>query len=189
MTTTLIILAVIIGVALIAALWVMGTYNGLVKLRNRYRNAFSQIDVQLKRRHELIPRLVATVKAYSDYEKATLSAGTELRQQSRATPELPQKAVLETAIQAGLQKLVVVAEEYPELKADANFRQLQQELADTEDQIQYARRFYNGSVRQYNTRIQSFPHLVLAGPMGFNAADYFALESDIERKNPAVDVS
>ncbi|MEJ2532304.1 MAG: LemA family protein, partial [Halioglobus sp.] len=142
-----------------AGIWI---YNRLVSDRNQVRAAWSDIDVQLKRRHELVPRLVACVKAYADYEKATLLAVTELRKQSIATSQLPQKAAIEDGIGAGLHRLMVVAEDYPELRADANFRQLQSELTDTEDQIQYARRFYNGAVKLYNTRIQSFPHLLLA---------------------------
>ena len=111
---------------------------------------------------------------------------TELRKQSMATPELPQKAALEDAMQAGLHKLIVVAEAYPELKADENFRQLQAELTDTEDQIQYARRFYNGAVRLFNTRVQSFPDLLVARPLGFEAAEYFEIDDAAARVTPTV---
>jgi len=168
-----------------AAIWI---YNRLVRDRNQVRAAWSDIDVQLKRRHELVPRLVTCVKAYADYEKATLLAVTELRRQSMATPQLPQKAAIEDAMAAGLHRLIVVAEDYPDLKADDNFRQLQSELTDTEDQIQYARRFYNGAVRQFNTRIQSFPHLLLAGPLGFVRADFFEIEDGESRRAPAVEL-
>jgi len=178
---------IIIIVALFAgSIWI---YNLLVRDRNQVSAAWSDIDVQLKRRHELVPRLVSCVKAYADYEKATLTAVTELRKQSISTSRLPQKAAIEDAMAAGMQKLVVLAEDYPELKADENFRQLQTELTDTEDQIQYARRFYNGAVRQFNTRIQSFPHLLLAGPLGFKAADFFEIEDAGERHTPAVELS
>jgi LemA protein len=166
-----------------AGVWI---YNRLVRDRNQVRAAWSDIDVQLKRRHELVPRLVSCVKAYADYEKATLLAVTELRKQSMATPGLPQKAALEDAMQAGLHKLIVVAEDYPELKADENFRQLQAELTATEDQIQYARRFYNGAVRLFNTRVQSFPDLLVARPLGFEPAEYFELGDDSARLTPRV---
>jgi LemA protein len=178
-----------LGVVLIAlvvpAIWI---YNRLVGDRNQVGAAWSDIDVQLKRRHELVPRLVTCVKAYADYERATLVAVTELRAQSMATPQLPQKAAIEDAMAAGLQRLIVVAEDYPDLKADQNFRQLQAELTDTEDQIQYARRFYNGAVRQLNTRIQSFPHLLLARPLGFVAAEFFEIEDDDARLTPTVEL-
>ena len=171
---------------LAASIWI---YNQLVKDRNQVSAAWSDIDVQLKRRHELVPRLVTCVKAYADYEKATLTAVTELRKQSISTSRLPQKAAIEDAMAAGLHQLVVLAEDYPDLKADENFRQLQTELTDTEDQIQYARRFYNGAVRQFNTRIQSFPHLLLSRPLGFIAAEFFEIEEAAERHTPTVELS
>jgi LemA protein len=174
---------VLICLAAAAGIWI---YNRLVSDRNQVRAAWSDIDVQLKRRHELVPRLVACVKAYADYEKATLLAVTELRKQSIATSQLPQKAAIEDGIEAGLHRLMVVAEDYPELRADANFRQLQSELTDTEDQIQYARRFYNGAVKLYNTRIQSFPHLLLARPLGFAPADFFEIGEAASRLAPTV---
>ncbi len=169
-----------------ASIWI---YNQLVKDRNQVSAAWSDIDVQLKRRHELVPRLVSCVKAYADYEKATLTAVTELRKQSISTSQLPKKAAIENAMTAGLQQLVVLAEDYPDLKADENFRQLQVELTDTEDQIQYSRRFYNGAVRQFNTRIQSFPHLLIARPLGFKSADFFEIEEFAERQTPIVELS
>lgn len=177
-----------IFLALVAAgaIWI---YNRLVRDRNQVSAAWSDIDVQLKRRHELVPRLVTCVKAYADYEKATLLAVTELRKQSMETSRLPQKAAIEDAMAAGLHRLIVVAEDYPDLKADDNFRQLQSELTDTEDQIQYARRFYNGAVRQFNTRIQSFPQLLLARPLGFIAAEFFEIEEAVERHTPTVELS
>jgi len=174
-------------VALIAAaIWI---YNQLVKDRNQVSAAWSDIDVQLKRRHELVPRLVSCVKAYADYEKATLTAVTELRKQSISTPQLPKKAAIEDAMAAGLHQLVVLAEDYPDLQADENFRQLQAELTDTEDQIQYSRRFYNGAVKQFNTRIQSFPHLLIARPLGFKTAEFFEIEDAGERHTPVVELS
>lgn len=176
-----------IGIVLLllaaVATWI---YNQLVRDRNQVSAAWSDIDVQLKRRHQLVPALVSCVKAYADYERATLIAVTELRQQSERASQLPRKAAIEDAMQAGLHQIVAVAEDYPDLKADENFRQLQAELKDTEDQIQYARRFYNGAVRQYNTRLQSFPQLLVARPLGFVAADFFEVEDESSRVTPTV---
>lgn len=178
-------LTVAIVLVIAVGIWI---YNRMVGDRNQVRAAWSDIDVQLKRRHELVPRLVSCVKAYADYEKATLVAVTELRKQSIATSRLPQKAAIEDAMQAGLHRLIVVAEDYPDLQADANFRQLQSELTDTENRIQYARRFYNGAVRQFNTHIQSFPQLLLARPLGFVPADFFEIDDRDERLAPAVEL-
>jgi LemA protein len=163
-------------------------YNRLVKDRNQVRAAWADIDVQLKRRHDLVPQLVTVVKAYADYEKATLLAVTELRARSDAARHLPEKAACEGELEEGVHKLVVLAESYPELKADGNFRKLQSELTEVEDFLQYARRFYNGAVRQFNTRIQSFPHLLVARPLGFLAAEYFAVENSDERQAIGVEL-
>ena len=182
-TGRMIEVAVLLSLLLAVAVWI---YNRLVRDRNQVHAAWSDIDVQLKRRHELVPRLVACVKAYADYEKATLLAVTELRRESIATSQLPKKAAIEDAMQAGLHRVMAVAEDYPDLRADENFRQLQSELTDTEDQIQYARRFYNGAVKLYNTRIQSFPHLLLARPLGFTPADFFEIGDEGSRLAPTV---
>jgi LemA protein len=179
-------LTVLLAVVLGAGIWI---YNLLVRDRNQVHAAWSDIDIQLKRRHELVPRLVSCVKAYADYEKATLEAVTELRKRSIETPHLPQKAAVEDAMAAGLQQLIVLAEAYPDLKADHNFRQLQSELTDTEDQIQYARRFYNGAVRIFNTRIQSFPQLLLARPLGFSPAEFFEIADERARSTPQVELN
>jgi LemA protein len=156
----------ILIVLLAGGIWI---FNRLVKDRNQVRNAWSDIDVQLRRRHDLVPQLVNAVKAYADYEKATLTAVTELRTRSEAASHLPEKAALEDAMESGLHRLVAVAEDYPDLKADENFLQLQESLLEVEDHLQYARRFYNGAVRIFNTRIESFPHLLLARPLPMNA--------------------
>ena len=176
----LLLLLLVVGVA---AVWI---YNALVQDRNLVQAGWSDIDVQLKRRHELIPRLVTCVKAYADFERATLEAVTELRARSEQTDDLARKAAIEDAMEEGLHKVIVTVEDYPELKADDNFRQLQAELVETEDKIQYARRFYNGAVRNLNTRIESFPHLLLARPLGFRPAQFFAVDEDAERQAPAV---
>ncbi|MCB1697680.1 MAG: LemA family protein [Halioglobus sp.] len=179
-------LLVLLGAALVGAAVVI--YNRLVKDRNQVSAAWADIDVQLKRRHDLVPQLVTVVKAYADYEQATLLAVTELRARSEAARHLPEKAACEAAIEAGVHKLVVLAEAYPELKADENFRKLQTELTEVEDYLQYARRFYNGAVRLFNTRVQSFPHLLVARPLGFEAAEFFAVQDDGERQSPRVEI-
>lgn len=175
-----------IFILLLFGLGLVWIYNALVRDRNQVEAAWSDIDVQLKRRHELIPRLVSTVKAYAHYEQATLQAVTELRNQSQRTSRRPEKAALEDALESSLHRLVVVAEAYPELEADQNFRELQLELTETENKIQYARRFYNGSVRIFNTRIQSLPHLLVARPLGFVEAEFFEIEQGSERLTPSV---
>ena len=157
-------------------------YNLLVKDRNQVFSAWSDIDVQLKRRHELIPQLVTTVKAYADFEKATMTAVTELRSRSQAEYHLPQKSAIEMAMGSAIGQLMVIAEDYPDLKADGNFRQLQTELTEIEDHVQYARRFYNGAVRIFNTRIESFPNFIIARLFNFKIAEYFEVNSDDERK-------
>jgi LemA protein len=156
--------------SLAGVIWI---YNRLVRDRNQVRNAWSDIDVQLVRRHDLVPQLVTAVKAYADYEQATMTAVTELRTRSEEARRLAEKAVLEDAMELGLHRLIAVAESYPDLKADENFRQLQTSLTEVEDYLQYARRFYNGSVRILNTRIESFPHLLVARPLGFRPAEFF----------------
>lgn len=176
---------VIVALLLCAVVWI---YNRLVQDRNRVQAAWSDIDVQLKRRHDLVPQLVAAVKAYASFERATMTAVTQLRARSQAASHLPEKARLEADMEAGLHKLIVLAEAYPELQADSNFRQLHSELTATEDAIQYARRFYNGSVRIFNTRIQSFPHLLISRPLGFRAAEYFEVDDSSERSSPAVEL-
>lgn len=168
-----------VAAALSAGL-VVWIYNALVRDRNQVRNAWSDIDVQLVRRHDLVPQLVQAVKAYADYEQATLAAVTELRTRSEAASRLPERAALEDAMEEGLHRLIAVQEAYPELQADENFRSLQTSLTEVEDHLQYARRFYNGSVRIFNTRIESFPHLLLARPFGFRQAEFF--EADAEAR-------
>jgi LemA protein len=164
------------------------TFNKLVQQRNQVLAAWSDIDVQLLRRHDLVPQLVGTVKAYADYEKATLAAVTELRTRSAAATHLPVKAAVEAEVEAAVHKLIAVAEAYPQLKADANFLQLQRDLIAIEDHIQYARRFYNGAVRILNTTVQSFPQLVIARPFGFREAEYFEVSDPQQRDNVRVEL-
>ena len=177
-----------IVLVLLALVAVFGIYNPLVRDRNRVHAAWSDIDVQLRRRHDLVPQLVTTVKAYADYEKATLAAVTELRARSEAAQRLADKAALEKDLAAGVTRLLVVAEAYPDLKANANFARLQAELVEIEDHIQYARRFYNGAVRNLNTRIETFPHMLLARPLGFQRAEYFEVEDAEQRAAPRLEL-
>ena len=176
------VVVVIVGLALGGVIWI---YNRLIRDRNQVSNAWSDIDVQLKRRHDLVPRLVTLVQTYADYEKATLTAVTTLRTQSEQASNLPDKAAAEDALQISVNKLLVVAEDYPELQADDNFRQLHDALTEVEDHLQYARRFYNGAVRLLNTHIQSFPHVLVARAFGFSEAQFFEAEAHA-RINPEV---
>jgi len=175
-----------LGAALIISAILL--YNRLIRDKNQVSAAWADIDVQLKRRHDLVPQLVTVVKAYADYEQATLLAVTELRARSEAARHLPEKAAYEDAIETGVHKLVVLAEAYPDLKADQNFRELQTQLTEVEDHLQSSRRFYNGAVRILNTRVQSFPHLLIARPLGFRAAEFFAVEAAQERLSPQVEI-
>lgn len=168
--------------------WGILIFNGLVRDRNRVRSAWSDIDVQLTRRHDLVPRLVEAVKAYASYEKATLTAVTELRARSAQAERLGDKARFEDEMEAGLHRLIALAEDYPDLKADENFRDLQAQLVDVEDHLQYARRFYNGAVRIYNTRIETFPDRFVAGPFRFTIAEFFRPDSDQVREAPRVEM-
>lgn len=182
--TGLIILVVSALVGL--TVWI---YNRLVKDRNRVRAAWSDIDVQLSRRHDLVPQLVTAVKAYADYEKATITAITELRARSQSASRLSEKAALEDEIEGGLHRLIVLAEDYPDLKADENFRKLQDELTDVEDHLQFARRYYNGSVRILNTRIASFPHLLVSRPLNFHEAEFFEAAGTQVRGVPKIELN
>ena len=166
--------AVLILLALL--FWAVFIYNRLVRDRNRVLAAWSDIDVQLKRRHDLIPKLVEAVRQYAAYEQSTLSALTRLRTESRQVSEVDRKGPLEQAIGEGVQRLLAVAEAYPELKANENFLALQREVSEVENQIQYARRYYNGAVRALNIRIDSFPDLILARLFGYRHAAYFVME-------------
>ena len=165
------ILAAMIGLALIApAVWL---YNRLVAERNLVRQGFADIDVQLKRRADLVPQLVEAVRAYAAHEKALLTSVAELRAAALAEPKLAERFVHERLLGERLDRLVLLQENYPALKADANFRDLAKKLVDIEDGLQYARRFYNGAVKQYATRIESFPDMVVAKAFGFRPMPFF----------------
>jgi len=164
---------VLITVVLALLVWGVFLFNRLVKDRNRVASAWSDIDVQLTRRHDLVPVLVDAVKGYMSHEKATMEAVTMLRRQAERAGKLAEKAGLETELEAGLKKLIVLAEAYPDLKASENFIELQNQLVDVEDHLQYARRFYNGSVRILNTRVETVPDVVVARLFGFKPAEFF----------------
>jgi len=162
-----VVLLVIIGVAL---------YNKLVSLRNRVDNAWSQIDVQLQRRNDLIPNLVETVKGYASHERETLEAVVQARNASQAAGSPAEQAQADNILTGALRQLFAVAEAYPDLKANQSFLQLQEELTATEDKVSYARQFYNDTVNKFNTSIQKFPAVLLAGPMGFSAREFYEAE-------------
>lgn len=177
MIVPLIVLGVVV---LLPLIYVIATYNTLVALRNHIRDAWSNIDTELKRRYDLIPNLVNTVKGYAAHEKEVFEHITQLRAQCMASQGRPeQQAVDENQLVAALQKMLGVVENYPQLKADQNFLKLQQELVNTEDRIQAARRFFNGNVRDYRNKCQMFPSSVIAGMFGFEAQDYFNVSPSV----------
>jgi LemA protein len=180
MTAAIIILGVLVIIAVGIGLWLMGAYNALVPLRQAVKNAWSQIDVQLKRRHDLIPNLVATVKGYATHEKDTLERviSARARATSAATPAESIKA--EGELSSALARLLVVTENYPELKANSNFTSLMEELTSTENRVAYARQFYNDTVTKYNTQVQTFPTVLIAGAFGFKEEPFF--EVPVEQK-------
>jgi LemA protein len=168
------------------AAWAVIIYNRLVRDRQRVLTAWSDIDVQLKRRHDLIPKLVAAVEQYARYEQSTLQTLVELRNRTGQVSDIVEKGALEARIGGGLRTLIALAEAYPELKADQSFLQLQSELTEIENQIQYARRFYNGSVRNLNTRIDSFPDLLIARVFRYTPQPFFELDNQVEKEPPKV---
>jgi LemA protein len=198
MGSAVIVLLVLLAIVVVAVMVVVGMYNGLVTLRNRYKNAFSQIDVQLKRRYDLIPNLVEVAKGYIKHERETLEAVVTARnaaysagQQAAKNPGDPTAMTAlggaEGQLTGALGRLFAVAEAYPELKADANFRDLQDKLAGIEDEIQMSRRYYNGAVRNLNTMIESFPTNLIAGQFKFEKAEFFEIGDAAAREVPKVD--
>lgn len=166
---------IVIGVIVAAALYLIVIYNGLVALRQRVAQAFADIDVQLKQRHDLIPNLVETVKGYAAHERETLDMVVKARNAAVAAHGPAQQAAAEGALNGALRQLFALAEAYPDLKANTNFQQLQLELSDIENKIAAARRFFNNAVQEYNTAIQNFPAVLFAASMGFSAKDFFDL--------------
>ena len=180
----------IVLAALVVALvvWAIVVFNLLIRDRNRVTQSWSDVDVQLLRRHDLVPRLVEMVKGYAGYERALLSSLAELRTQGRSAASPAARTEVEKSVGSGVSKLVAVIEAYPDLKASDNFRDLHAKLVDTENQIQYARRYYNGAVNLYNNRIQKFPDLFIAGKFGFKPAEFFDADEKVTAA-PAVALS
>ncbi len=176
---------ILVGVIGIAAVWLIAVYNGLIRLKNRTNEAWSDIDVQLKRRYDLIPNLVATVKGYAKHEKELFENVTKARTAAMGAQGAEEKGKAENMLSGALKTLFAVAENYPQLKASDNFGKLQDELSDTENKIQAARRFYNGNVRDFNTKIQTFPNNMVAGWLKFKAYEFFAAQKG-ERENVKV---
>ncbi|MDX9755799.1 MAG: LemA family protein [bacterium] len=168
-------------------LWFMGAYNGLVRLRNEVKNAWAQIDVQLKRRHDLIPNLVETVKGYAGHEKSTLEEVVQARAAAVSAQGVGEQAKAEQALGGALGRLMLVVEQYPDLKANQNFLALQEELSSTENKIGFARQFFNDQVMKYNTKIQSIPTNLIAGIFGFKEEEFFEIENEAERAVPKVE--
>jgi LemA protein len=197
MSALLIALIVCAALTLIAALWAAGLYNSLVALRNRFKNAFAQIDVQLKRRYDLIPNLVETAKGYMKHESGTLEAVIKARNiayaASQAAAANPADAAAvkgllsaESGLTGALSRLMVVSEQYPDLKANQNMMQLTEELTSTENKVSFARQAYNDSVMQYNTAREVFPNVIFAGMFGFLPAELFKIDDPAERNAPKV---
>jgi LemA protein len=179
------LLIILLVVVLILIIWFIASYNGFVTLINRAKEAWSDIDVQLKRRYDLIPNLVNTVKGYAAHEKTTFENISTARSAAMGAQSILDKAKAEDALSGALGKLLAVAEAYPELKADQNFLDLQNQLTDTENKIQAARRFYNGNVRDLDIKIQSFPANIIANMFHFTKMDFFQLDaSDAAARQP-----
>ena len=177
---------VIIALIVVVALLLVALYNRLVQQRNRVDNAWAQIEVQLKRRWDLIPNLVESVKGYAAHERSTFEAVTEARTRAQNASSPADAAQAEGILGAALGRLFAVAEAYPELQADENFRQLQTELAETENKVAVSRQVYNDTVLTYNNTVQTFPGLVVAGPFGFSIREFFEVEDEAQRDAPAV---
>jgi LemA protein len=168
---------IILGLLVLIALYVFAQYNGLIKVRNRIENAWAQIDVQLKRRHDLIPNLVETVKGYAAHEQSTLQAVITARNAAMGAQGVAGKASAENGLSGTLKSLFALGEAYPDLKANQNFLNLQEEITGSEDKIAYSRQFFNDEVRSYNTKIQSFPTNILAKRFRFAQREYFQTDS------------
>lgn len=173
----MIIIWILLGIVVLFILWLVAIYNGLITLKNRTEEAWSDIDVQLKRRYDLIPNLVETVKGYAKHEKDVFTDVTKARTEAMSAKGLADKASKENALSQTLKSIFAVAENYPDLKASQNFLHLQEELTDTEDKIEAARRFYNGNVRDFNIKIQVFPNNMIANQLGFKSKEMFEAQA------------
>ncbi|MHC4174028.1 MAG: LemA family protein [Planctomycetota bacterium] len=186
MITALIIIAVALALLVIFAI---GIYNALIRLRNQADNAWSQIDVQLKRRHDLIPNLVETAKGYMKHERETFEAITNARSQAMGAKTVAESSKAEGALGEALSKFMLVVENYPDLKANQNFLSLQEELTGTENRIAFARQSYNDQILFFNNKIQMFPSNIVAGMFNFGKRDFFEIEIAAEREVPKVSFS
>ena len=173
-TSTLVVLVIVV----VLVLWVIAIYNGLVSMRQRVNQAFADVDVQLRQRHDLVPNLVETVKGYAAHERGTLDEVVKARNAAVVAQGPEQKAAAENMLSGALRQLFALSEAYPDLKANANFQQLQAELSDLENKISASRRFFNNAVQEYNTGIQRFPAALFAASFGFAQKDYFDLGED-----------
>jgi len=177
-----IILWILLGVIVVVILWIIGIFNGLVVLKNRAKEAWADIDVQLKRRYDLIPNLVETVKGYASHEKGVFEKVTQARASAMSAQGTAKKAEAENMLSDTLKSLFAVSENYPDLKASVNFLELQKELSDTENKIQAARRFYNTNVRDLNIKIEIFPANLIANSFGFKQMELFQTANEAERE-------
>lgn len=182
------VLYVVLGLAVVVGLFAMAVYNSLIVLRNKVDEGWSDIDTQLKRRWDLIPNMVETVKGYAKHEKGVFEEVTKARSQAMQAKTPEEHAQAENMLSSTLKSLFAVAENYPELKANQNFMDLQATLREVEEHIQMSRRYYNGTVRDYNTKLQVFPNNIIAGMLGFKKREYFEIEEE-ERKNVKVSFS
>lgn len=185
----MIILLILVGLVVLAGLIYVLMRNSIIGSRNRVEEAWSGIDVQLKRRHDLVPNLVEAVKGYATHERETFEKVTQARSQAMGAQGVQETAQAESALTAALGGLRVVAEQYPQLRATENFQQLQNQLSELEDEIQAARRIYNSNVQSYNTKIQQFPTSIIANQGGFTAKEFFEIGDDSEREAPQVSFS
>jgi LemA protein len=185
--TGIVVFFVLLGLAALVVFWLIGLYNLLVRFRNEVKNAWSQIDVQLKRRYDLIPNLVETVKGYASHERETLEAVIQARQQAiNITDNVIDKAKAENMLSQTLRSLFAVSENYPDLKANQNFLALQEELTSTENKISFARQYYNDAALKYNNKTEMFPSNIVAGMFNFKRADFFEIEAPEQREAPQV---
>ena len=175
---------IIIGIVIVFFLWAIAIYNGFIKLINRAKEAWADIDVQLKRRYDLIPNLVETVKGYATHEKTAFENVTKARAMALGAQGLEEKGKAENMLTGALKSIFAIAEAYPQLKANENFLELQRELSDTENKIQAARRFYNGNVRDLNTKIEVFPSNIIASMFSFTKMEFFQLDENSTAKEP-----
>jgi LemA protein len=178
---------IVLVILVVLVLWVVGMYNGLVRLRNQVKNAWSQIDVQLKRRHDLIPNLIETAKGYMKHERDTLDSVTKARTQAVEAKGVANQAKAEGELNNAISRFMLVVENYPDLKASQNFLSLQEELASTENKVGFSRQFYNDQVLAFNVKIESVPSNIIANMFGFKQAEFFEIEEPTEREVPKVE--